>query len=90
MLTIETKELEISEKLKRKVEMVCRFTNTKPIYQKGSIKSIKETNIAYVRPHVITIKNNKYLMFEETDYVFVNCYEKKIMFKDLEKYIKLN
>lgn len=26
MLTIETKELEISEKLKRKVEMVCRFT----------------------------------------------------------------
>lgn len=90
MLTIETKELEISEKLKRKVEMVCRFTNTKPIYQKGSIKSIKETNIAYVRPHVITIKNNKYLMFEETDYVFVNGYEKKIMFKDLEKYIKLN
>lgn len=90
MLTIETKELEISEKLKRKVEMVCRFTNTKPIYQKGSIKSIKETNIAYVRPHVITIKNNKYLMFEETDYVFVNGYEKKIMFKDLENYIKLN
>lgn len=90
MLPIETKELEISEKLKRKVEMVCRFTNTKPIYQKGSIKSIKKTNIAYVRPHVITIKNNKYLMFEETDYVFVNGYEKKIMFKDLEKYIKLN
>ena len=90
MLTIETKELEISEKLKRKVEMVCRFTNTKPIYQKGSIKSIKETNIAYVRPHVITIKNNKNLMFEETDYVFVNGYEKKIMFKDLEKFIKLN
>ena len=29
MLTIETKTLEISEKLKRKVEMVCRFTNTK-------------------------------------------------------------
>ncbi|MBQ9012270.1 MAG: hypothetical protein IJ094_01620 [Bacilli bacterium] len=90
MLTIETKELEISDKLKKKVEMVCRFTNTKPIYQKGSIKSIKETNIAYVRPHVITIKNNKYLMFEETDYVFVNGYEKKIMFKDLENYIKLN
>ena len=90
MLTIETKELEISDKLKRKVEMVCRFTNTKPIYQKGSIKSIKETNIAYVRPHVITIKNNKYLMFEDSDYIFVNGYEKKIMYKDLENYIKLN
>lgn len=90
MLTIETKELEISDKLKRKVEMVCRFTNTKPIYQKGSIKSIKETNIAYVRPYVIIIKNNKYLMFEESDYIFINGYEKKIMFKDLENYIKSN
>ena len=90
MLTIETKELEISEKIKRKVEMICRFTNTKPTYQKGSIKSIKETNIAYVRPHVITIKNNKYLMFEDSDYIFVNGYEKKIMYKDLENYIKSN
>ena len=90
MLTIETKEIEISEKIKRKVEMVCRFTNTTATYENGKIKSIKETNIAYVRPHVITIKNNKYLMFEETDYVFVNGYEKKIMFKDLENYIKSN
>ena len=90
MLTIETKELEISDKLKRKVEMVCRFTNTKAKIENGSIQSIKNTNIAYVKPHVITIKNNDYLMFEETDYVFVNGYKKKIMFKDLEKYIKLN
>ena len=90
MLTIETKELEISDKLKRKVEMICRFTNTKAKFENGSIQSIKNTNIAYVKPHVITIKNNDYLMFEETDYVFVNGYKKKIMFKDLEKYIKLN
>ena len=90
MLTIETKKLEISDKLKRKIEMVCRFTNTKAEIENGCIKSIKETNIAYVRPHVITIKNNKYLMFEDSDYIFVNGYEKKIMYKDLEKYIKSN
>jgi hypothetical protein len=29
-------------------------------------------------------------MFEESDYIFVNGYEKKIMFKDLENYIKSN
>ena len=29
-------------------------------------------------------------MFEETDYVFVNGYDKRIMFKDLENYIKEN
>lgn len=90
MLTIETKKLEISDKLSRKVEMVCRFTNTKANIENDCIKRIKETNIAYVRPHVIIIKNNKYLMFEESDYIFVNGYEKKIMFKDLENYIKSN
>ena len=31
MLNIETKELKISDKLKRKIEMIGRFTNTTPI-----------------------------------------------------------
>ena len=48
MLTIETKELEISLKLKRKVEMICKFACAKPTFTNGNIKSIKETNIAYV------------------------------------------
>lgn len=72
MLTIETKKLEISEKIKRKVEMACRFTNTKAIYQNGSIQSIKNTNIAFIRPHIIRIKNVDYLMFDDSDYIFVN------------------
>ena len=36
---METKELVISEELKRKVEMICRF--------------------AYVRPHILKVKNNE-------------------------------
>ena len=51
MITIETKEIIISEELKRKVEMICRFTNTKPVMKNGSIRSLKGTNIAYVEPH---------------------------------------
>jgi len=31
MLTVETKETIMSEELKRKVEMIGRFTNTKPV-----------------------------------------------------------
>ena len=90
MLTIETKELEISEKLKRKVEMICRFANVKPNIKNGNIKSIKGTNIAYVKPHILTINNIDYLIFEECDDIFVNGYDAKIKFKDLEQYIKLN
>ena len=31
ILNIETKELKINDKLKRKIEMIGRFTNTTPI-----------------------------------------------------------
>ena len=90
MLTIETTELEISENLKKKVDMICKFACVKPKYKNGNIKSIKNTNIAYVRPHIITIKNNEYLIFEECDDIYVNSYNEKIKFKDLENYIKSN
>mgnify|MGYP001624301477 FL=1 len=88
MLTIETKELKISDELKRKVEMICRFACVKYEFINGNIKNIKETNIAYVKPHVLKIKNNDYLIFEECDDIFINGYNKKIKFKDLENYIK--
>ena len=70
--------------------MICKFACVKPKYKNGNIKSIKNTNIAYVRPHIITIKNNEYLIFEECDDIYVNGYNEKIKFKDLENYIKSN
>ena len=56
MLTIETKELEISKDLLKKVEMICKFACVKPTITNGNIKNIKGTNIAYVKPHIIKIK----------------------------------
>ena len=90
MLTIETKELEISDKLRKKIEMMCKFSCVKSIIINGSIKSIKETNIAYVKPHTVIINNNNYFIFEECDDVFINNFNNKIKFKDLENYIKMN
>ena len=86
MLNIETKELKISDKLKRKIDIIGRFTNTTPIINNGSIKNITGTNVAYVMPHIIVIKNNKYLMFDECDDVYVNtCYF--IFFIHIFKYL---
>ena len=64
MLNIETKELKISDKLKRKVEMVCRFVNVKYTIINGNIKSIKNTNIAMIKPHIVKIKGIDYLVFD--------------------------
>ena len=88
MLTIETKELKISDELKRKVEMICRFAYVEYEFINGNIKSIKNTNIAMVKPHIVKIKGIDYLIFDECDDIFINGYKEKIKFKDLEEYIK--
>lgn len=87
-MTIETKELVISEELKRKVEMICRFAYAEYSITIGNIKSIKNTNIAYVKTHIVRINNINYLLFDNSDYIFINGYDKKIEFKYFENYIK--
>lgn len=68
--------------------MVCRSVNTKYTITNGNVKSIKNTNIAMVKPHIVRIKNTDFLMFDECDDVFINGYKQKIKFKDLENYLK--
>lgn len=87
-MTIETKELIISAELKRKVEMICRFVSVDYTITNGNVKSIKNTNIAMVKPHIVKIKDIYYLIFDDCDDIFVNGYKEKIKFKDFEKYIK--
>ena len=73
-MTIETKELKISEELKRKVEMVCRFVNVKYTIINGNIKSIKNTIIVMVKPHIVKIKDINYLAFDDCNDIFINGY----------------
>ena len=87
-MTIETKKLVISEELKRKAEMICRFAYVDYSITNGNIKSIRNTNIAYAKPHIVRINNINYLLFDNSDYIFINGYDEKIEFKDFENYIK--
>ena len=88
MLTIETKPLKISDELKKKIEMICKFVSVKPTFTNGDIKSIKNTNIAYVRPHIVEINNINFLVFDNCDDIFINGYDERIKFKDFEAYLK--
>jgi len=46
MITIETKELIISDELKRKVEMICKFANINDYtFTNGNIVNFKNTNL---------------------------------------------
>lgn len=63
--------------------MIYKFTYCKYSVKQGSI-------IAYVSPHIITIKENNYLIFNGSDKVFINNYSKCIKLKDMEVHIKNN
>lgn len=62
--------------------MICRFAYVDYPITNGSIKSI---NIAMVKPHIVKIKDINYLIFDESDDIFINGYEKKIKFKDFKE-----
>lgn len=89
-MTIETKALVISEELRKKVDMICRFASVKYELVNGSIISIKSTNIAYTKPHILKVNGNDYLLFDECEDIFINGYDNKIKFKDLEEHLKEN
>ncbi len=45
MVNIIKEDLEIEEALKKKLEFICSFCNTKCEIQKGSIRTISRTNV---------------------------------------------
>lgn len=88
MFEIETKELKVSDELNRKIEMICWFACVKYDFIPGNIKSIKNTNIACAKPHILKAKGNDYLILEECEEVFINGYNEKIKQVRQSKYQK--
>ena len=70
------KELEFDKEVLKRIEMISRFACFKTIINQGSIINIKGTNIAYVSPHIITVGENNYLIFNGSDTLFINDYSK--------------
>ena len=90
MVNIIKEEIEIEESLESRLRVICDFCNTTPIIINGSIRRIDKTNLTYIEPHRIYIKNNLYLAFNYSSDIYVNNLGKKIKLSELEDYIKLN
>lgn len=88
MINITTKELEIENDLKRKIEFICDFCNTKPTIINGSIKNIDKSNLSYVESHRIIIKGITFLAFNYSKTLYVGNLSNKLELKDLETFIK--
>ncbi len=57
MVNIIKQEVVIEESLKKKLELICEFSNTTLKIINGSIRKIDRTNLIYVEPHRIIINN---------------------------------
>ena len=80
MVNIIKEEIEIEESLESRLRVICDFCNTTPIIIiiNGSIRRIDKTNLTYIEPHRIYIKNNLYLAFNYSSDIYVNNLGKKI------------
>ena len=81
-------QLQFEESLKQRLEFICEFSKATPIFINGSIRKIDKTNLSYVEPHRVIVKNITLLVFNYSNDVYINNLAKKIKLSELEDYLK--
>ena len=81
-------ELQFEESLKQRLEFICEFAKVTPEYVNGSIRKIDKTNLSYIEPHRVIIKNTTFLVFNYSNDVYITNLSKKIKLSELEVYLK--
>ena len=87
MIKVVKKKINMSDELKTKIDWSCRFAKHKYEIYEGCLRIIEHTNLAYVEPHRVIIKNNLYLFFNEHDYFYVRDLRTKYPLSKLQEYI---
>ena len=80
--------LQFEECLKQRLEFICEFSKVSPTFIKGSIRKIEKTNISYIEPYRVIIKNVTFLVFNYSNDVYVSNLSKKIKLSELEEYLQ--
>ena len=88
MINVIKKEIDVEESLRKRLEVICGFCNTTPTIINGSIRKVDKTNLSYIEPHKIIIKNNVFLAFNYSNEIYINNLSRKIKINELENYIK--
>ena len=62
-------ELQFEECLKQRLEFICEFAKGPPTFINGSIRKLEKTNLTYIEPHRVLIKNITFLVFNYSNNV---------------------
>lgn len=88
MVNIIKEELPIEQELKKKIEFICGFAKTTPTFINGNIRKIDKTNLTYIDPNRIIIKDTTFLIFNYSNEIFIENLSNKIKLSELEDYLK--
>ena len=88
MVNVIKQEVRMEESLESRLKIICDFCNTTPTIINGSIRRVEYTNLTYIEPHRIIIKDNLYLAFNYSNEIYIQNLGKKIKLTELENYIK--
>lgn len=88
MLNIIEEKIEIEPSLKKKIEIICEFAKSKPKFINGSIRKIDKTNLFYIEPHKVFVKNKIFLFFNYSNDIYISNLTRKIKISEFEKYLK--
>lgn len=91
MISIVKKKNKIKRKLLSKIEWACSLNAIKleqiRIYE-GCLRIIEHTNLAYVEPHRVIIKDKLFLFFNKHDCFYVGDLRNKYHLSQLKDYIE--
>ena len=87
-MNIIKKELQFEESLKQRLKFICEFSKVTPTFINGSIRKNEKTNISYIEPHRVIIKNITFLVFNYSNDVYISNLVNKIRLSELEEYLK--
>ena len=86
-MNIIKQELQFEESLKQRLEFICKFAKVTPTFVNGSIRKIANTNLSYIEPHRVIIKDTTFLVFNYSNDVYISNLSKKIKLTELEDYL---
>ena len=81
-------EIQFEESLKQRLEFICEFSKVNPIFVNGSIRKLEKTNLTYIEPHRVIVKDTTFLVFNYSNDVYVSNLYQKIKLSELEEYLK--
>ena len=88
MLNFKKEEVNIDDKLKQRIDFICKFCGFMPTFESGNIISLDKTNLYYIEPNKAIIKDILILFFNYSNEVYINNLNNKVLLKDLEDYLK--